>query len=128
MLLLSGQIFLYIVVRQVPSTSSLIHILRGRLRQALGDTDSIWETWADHYPTLLWILFVGVLGTGAATEHEETQWYISLFKTTIEQVSASFQERPCDHVVVRRILSNTLWEERSCAPVLHVIIFPNPEI
>lgn len=126
-LLIAAQIFLYIVIRQVPATSSLIRILCGRLHEALGDTSSVRETWTSHYPTLLWISFVGVLGTGSTDEKEGTQWYMSLLESTFRQVPDLGKGESREQGRLRHILSNFLWEESSCAPLLH-IMFPNPEI
>lgn len=112
----------------MPSTSSLIRILYGRLRRALEDTESIRETWATHHPALLWVSFVGILGKGAVAENEETQWYMSLLQSTLKQMSYSLEESACEPWRLRRFLSNFLWEERSCTPVLRAIIFPNSEI
>lgn len=104
-LLVAAQIFLYIVLRRVPATSPLIRILCERLRKALDGTHSIGETWAGHYPALLWVSFVGVLGMGAAVANTRTGWYISLFDSTMKRVPHSSNEGFCEQHWVKRTLS-----------------------
>jgi hypothetical protein len=47
---------------------------------------------------------------------------------TIKQIPDSLEESSCEYGRLQRILSNFLWEDSSCAPVLHAIMFPNLEI
>lgn len=128
-LMVAAQIFLHIVLRQVPMHSPIIHILCDRLRRTLGDTKSVRLSWVRHHRALLWILFVGIMGKGPTIENEETQWYMSLVKSIFsEQALDPFQSGSYKRERLRRILSNFLWEESSCTPVLHVIIPPYAEV
>lgn len=93
---IAAQLFLHIVIRQVPATSPLVRILRERLRKVLKHSKSTAETWASNYPTLLWISFVGILGTGAALESAERDWYTLLLRATMKKIPHSMQGEPCE--------------------------------
>jgi hypothetical protein len=115
-LVLAAHVFMYVTLRQVPPKSPLVRRVCTRLQSAVGLSPTARETWTDDRAALLWIAFVGLLGTGERAETcLEGQWFLNLFRSTVQGYPEDF---PPGNGGVRGILSTFLWDELSCQPLL----------
>lgn len=118
-LVLAVHIFMYVALRQVPPQSPLVRRLCTRLQSTVGLTPPAREYWSENRAALLWIAFVGLLGTGEMTETiPEGQWFLRLFQSTLQGYS---HDSPPGNGSLRRILSTFLWDEAYCQPLLAVL-------
>jgi hypothetical protein len=115
-LVLAAHVFMYVTLRQVPLRSPLVRTICTRLQNTLALTTSARETWTDHRAALLWIAFVGLLGTGQEAETSpEGQWFLSLFQSTVQRCRPDF---PSNVHCIGRTLSTFLWDGHYCQPLL----------
>ncbi|KAI8197812.1 hypothetical protein K4K52_010165, partial [Colletotrichum sp. SAR 10_76] len=81
-LIAAAHVFLYVVLREIPTTGHMIRLLVARMRAALDDADSIALIWVSHDAALLWILFVGIVGSGTT---EDRQWFASRLHKVLDR-------------------------------------------
>ncbi|KAJ5012523.1 hypothetical protein K4K57_004076, partial [Colletotrichum sp. SAR 10_99] len=81
-LVAAAHVFLYVVLREIPTTGHMIRLLVARMRAALDDADSIALIWVSHDAALLWILFVGIVGSGTT---EDRQWFASRLHKVLDR-------------------------------------------
>jgi hypothetical protein len=116
-LILAAHIFMCVTLRQMPSKHPLVRRMCIRLQSAVGMTPSAREIWTDNRAALLWIAFIGLLGTGEMTEScPEGRWFLNLFQSTVQEY---LQDFPLSTGSIRRILSAFLWDESYCQPVIN---------
>lgn len=115
-LVFAAHVFMCVTLRQVPPKSPLLRRICTRLQSTVGLTPTSREIWIEARAALLWIAFVGLLGTGEGSETcPEGQWFLNLFQSTVQGYQQGF---PLGNDGVRRILSTFLWDELYCQPVL----------
>ncbi|KAH6893540.1 hypothetical protein B0T10DRAFT_457640 [Thelonectria olida] len=115
-LVLAAHVFMYVTLRQVPPKSPLVRRMCTRLQNTVGSSPTAREIWTDNGTALLWIAFVGLLGTGEGAETcLEGQWFLKLFQSTVQGYPQDFAR---GNGGVRGILSTFLWDELYCAPLL----------
>ncbi|KAI2463960.1 hypothetical protein F4781DRAFT_425926 [Annulohypoxylon bovei var. microspora] len=117
-LVLAAHVFMYVTLRRVPPRSPLIRRICMRLQGTVGIAPTAGQTWTENQAALLWIAFVGLLGTGEG-EWAETcptgQSFLHLFRSVIRAYPRDL------HLGVgnlRGILSAFLWDESYCQPLL----------
>ncbi|KAI1206787.1 uncharacterized protein F4807DRAFT_214794 [Annulohypoxylon truncatum] len=115
-LVLAAHIFMYVTLRQAPPKSPLVHRMCIRLQGAVGITPPARQLWAENEAALLWIAFVGLLGTG---ERAETcpagQSFLYLFRSVVERYPS---DSPQGADSLHEMLSAFLWDESYCRPLL----------
>ncbi|KAL7940226.1 hypothetical protein V8C42DRAFT_259626 [Trichoderma barbatum] len=115
-LFLAAHVFMYVTLRQVPFKSPLLRRMCTRLQAIVGLSFSAREIWSKDTATLLWVAFVGLLGTGETAETcVEGQWFLKLFQSTVR---GHLQPFPPDNGSAYETLSAFLWDEPYCRPVL----------
>ncbi|KAH8817470.1 hypothetical protein F5884DRAFT_250899 [Xylogone sp. PMI_703] len=115
-LILAAHVFMYVTLRQVPHRSPLVRRMCNRLQSLVGLTSPAEMTWTENSAALLWIAFVGLLGTGERVEScPEGQWFLNLFESTVQGYPQGLLQ---NNGSIRKILSTFLWDESYCQPVL----------
>ncbi|KAK8023921.1 hypothetical protein PG993_011987 [Apiospora rasikravindrae] len=115
-LVLAAQIFMFAIFRHVPPKSTLMRRMVTRLQQAVGESPAASSIWIGHEPALLWIGFVGLLGTGVTEACQQGRYFLHLFRCAAGADScASYVLYNRD---IRQIFSAFLWDEAYCQPVL----------
>lgn len=115
-LVLAAHIFVYITLRQVPSKAPLLRRMCARLQSTLGLVPYTRDTWSGNTAALLWIAFVGLLGTGEGAETSPgEQWFLSLFQSILQGYPQDFIP---GNGSIQRTLSTFLWDESHCQPLL----------
>ncbi|KAK2051262.1 hypothetical protein LY76DRAFT_412981 [Colletotrichum caudatum] len=116
----AAHVFLYAVLREIPTTGRMARILVARLRAALEGADAAAAlVWAPpHDVALLWVLFVGVVGSGAAGG--DRAWFLSRLLGALGGVprGAAPPGRCCTREGLRQVLAGFLWRDKHCLPVL----------
>ncbi|GKT60894.1 tachykinin family protein [Colletotrichum tofieldiae] len=111
----AAQVFLYAVLREIPTTGHMVRILVTRLRAALEDADAIALIWVSHDATLLWVLFVGVVGSGTT---EGREWFASRLHGVLERARDILPPERCKRENLQQLLAGFLWRDKYCLPVL----------
>ncbi|KAK2029641.1 hypothetical protein LX32DRAFT_718249 [Colletotrichum zoysiae] len=111
----AAHVFLYTVLREIPTTGHMARILVARVRAALEDADAAALVWASHDAALLWILFVGAVGSGTA---EDRAWFSSRLLGALGRARHVLPPERCTREDLRRVLASFLWRDKSCLPVL----------
>ncbi|RSM10755.1 hypothetical protein CEP52_003388 [Fusarium oligoseptatum] len=106
-LVLAAQVFMYLTLRQVPPRSPLICRMCDRLRRMM-EVDQPGGIWADHGEAMLWVAFIGLLGT-------EGKWFLHHFKSTVQALQKEIFSGN-DGIV--GIFSSFLWDEALCPQLL----------
>ncbi|KAI8623509.1 hypothetical protein F5Y19DRAFT_458120 [Xylariaceae sp. FL1651] len=115
-LVLAAHVFMYITLRDVPPKSPLLRRMCTRLQTIIGSSPSTSKTWTENRSVLLWVAFVGLLGTGHGTGScPNGQWFLNLFHTVAKECSGDFH---LGRGSIYRLLSNFLWDELHCQPLL----------
>ena len=115
-LALAAHVFMYVTLRQVPARSPLLQQICATLQSTVGLAPFAIDIWTESRAALLWIAFVGLLGTRKGKETgPRGQWFLSLFRSIEQEHHQSF---PLDNGGVRKILSTFLWDETYCEPLL----------
>ncbi|KAF9882491.1 tachykinin family protein [Colletotrichum karsti] len=114
----AAQVFLYAVLREIPTTGHMVRILVARLRAALDDADSIALVWVSHDATLMWVLFVGIVGSGTT---EDRQWFTCRLHDVLDRARDILPPDRCDRQSLQQLLAGFLWLDRFCLPVLDEI-------
>jgi hypothetical protein len=120
-LLSATHLFLYVVLREVPTASHQVRALAGRLRAALGDLGQQSSLWVGHCQALFWILFVGYIGTVHGADNGERQWYTSRLTDGFKAINATHRTTSCTADNLQHILLNFLWKDGFCQPALEAI-------
>jgi len=115
-LLFAAHLFLYVVLREVPTTSHLAQTLTTRLQIALGSAQADGAIWSGFEHALLWAAFIGMVGVGRPGE-QRWQWFSGVFKETVSIIEAK-EALPKSTADVRRILEMFLWRDRHCSSTL----------
>jgi hypothetical protein len=119
-LLLAAHVFLYIALREVPTKSAIMKILRGRLEKVLSNIDSDLETWKMHLPALLWVTFIGAAAAKGAAKCEEDglqQMLASRFETALFRMTERHNVASLGDV--EHALRMFLWKDKFCGPALN---------
>lgn len=115
-LVLAAHVFMYITLRQVPGKAPLLRRMCARLQSTLGLAPYATDTWPGNRAALLWIAFVGLLGTGEGMETcPGEQWFLSLFQSIVQGYPQDFIP---GNGSIQRTLSTFLWDEPHCQPLL----------
>lgn len=114
----AAQVFLYAVLREIPTTGHMMRILVARVREALEDADSIALIWVSHDAALLWVLFVGVVGSGTA---QDRAWFTSRLLKVLRRARDTLPPERCNRETLQQQLAAFLWRDKSCLPVLDEI-------
>ncbi|KAH0427423.1 hypothetical protein CcaCcLH18_09704 [Colletotrichum camelliae] len=117
-LVAAAHVFLYVVLREIPTTGHMIRLLVARMRAALDDADSIALIWVSHDAALLWILFVGIVGSGTA---EDRQWFASRLHKVLDRAGDVLPPERCNREALQQMLAGFLWRDERCLPVLEEI-------
>ncbi|KAK1569444.1 uncharacterized protein LY79DRAFT_571845 [Colletotrichum navitas] len=113
----AAHVFLYTVLREVPTTGHMARILVARMRAALEDADAIALVWVSHDAALLWILFVGVVGSGTAAE--DRAWFLSRLLDVLERARDVLPPERCSRKNLQQVLARFLWKDKHCLPALN---------
>ncbi|KAF3797788.1 hypothetical protein GCG54_00011879 [Colletotrichum gloeosporioides] len=117
-LVAAAHVFLYVVLREIPTTGHMIRLLVARMRAALDDADSIALIWVSHDAALLWILFVGIVGSGTT---EDRQWFASRLHKVLDRAGDVLPIERCNRETLQQMLAGFLWRDERCLPVLEEI-------
>ncbi|KAI8171413.1 hypothetical protein KHU50_005489 [Colletotrichum sp. SAR 10_65] len=117
-LVAAAHVFLYVVLREIPTTGHMIRLLVARMRAALDDADSIALIWVSHDAALLWILFVGIVGSGTT---EDRQWFASRLHKVLDRAGDVLPPERCNRETLQQMLEGFLWRDERCLPVLEEI-------
>ncbi|KAJ0339197.1 hypothetical protein COL922a_004729 [Colletotrichum nupharicola] len=117
-LVAAAHVFLYVVLREIPTTGHMIRLLVARMRAALDDADSIALIWVSHDAALLWILFVGIVGSGTT---EDRQWFASRLHKVLDRAGDLLPPERCNREILQQMLAGFLWRDERCLPVLEEI-------
>ncbi|EFQ34098.1 uncharacterized protein GLRG_09242 [Colletotrichum graminicola M1.001] len=113
----AAHVFLYTVLREVPTTGHMARILVARMRAALEDADAIAPVWVSRDDAaLLWILFVGVVGSGTA---EDRAWFMSRLLEVLERARDVLPPERCSRKNLQQVLARFLWKDKHCLPALN---------
>ncbi|KAK1518107.1 hypothetical protein CPAR01_15756 [Colletotrichum paranaense] len=111
----AAHVFLYTVLREIPTTGHMVRVLVRRMRDALDDADSIALIWVSHDAALLWVLFVGIVGSGTT---EDREWFSSRLNSLLERARGILPPERCRRENLQQLLSGFLWRDKHCLPVL----------
>ncbi|KAK1982980.1 hypothetical protein LZ30DRAFT_589415 [Colletotrichum cereale] len=113
----AAQVFLYAVLREIPTTGHMVRILVTRLRAALedADADAVALVWVSHDAALLWVLFVGFAGSGMA---EDRAWFAARLLEALERARDVVLPERRGRESLRRLLAGFLWRDKYCLPAL----------
>ncbi|KAG7043673.1 tachykinin family protein [Colletotrichum scovillei] len=111
----AAHVFLYTVLREIPTTGHMVRVLVRRMRDALDDADSIALMWVSHDAALLWVLFVGIVGSGTT---EDREWFSSRLNSLLERARGILPPERCRRENLQQLLSGFLWRDKHCLPVL----------
>ncbi|KAK8070765.1 hypothetical protein PG997_010968 [Apiospora hydei] len=115
-LVLAVQVFMFATLRQVPPQSKLMRRMVARLHQTVGESPVASNIWTGYESALLWIAFVGLLGTGVTEASQQGHWFLNLFRCT------AGADWCADYVLcnrdIRQVFSTFLWDNAYCQPVL----------
>ncbi|KAL0930193.1 tachykinin family protein [Colletotrichum truncatum] len=114
----AAQVFLYTVLREIPTTGHMVRTLVTRMRAALDDADSIALIWVSHDAALLWVLFVGIVGSGTS---EDREWFSSRLKKVLQRARDILPPERCRREHLQQVLAGFLWRDKYCLPVLDEI-------
>lgn len=115
-LALAAHVFMYLTLRQVPSRIPLVCRMCTRLQDAIRVAHTEREVWAGHKTALLWIAFVGLLGTDIENG-TGWNWFWHLFQSTLQQISQDFGIA-LETYDIQRMFRGFLWDEIYCQPLL----------
>lgn len=108
-LVLAAHVFMHVAFRQMLPKSPLLRRMCNRLQNAVGLTLSSRKTWSENRAALLWVAFVGLLGTGEFAKNcPEGKWFLDLFQSTAQDINGS----------IHQTLSAFLWDEPCCKSLL----------
>ncbi|EXF75913.1 hypothetical protein CFIO01_00398 [Colletotrichum fioriniae PJ7] len=111
----AAHVFLYTVLREIPTTGHMVRVLVRRMRDALDDADSIPLIWVSHDAALSWVLFVGIVGSGTT---EDREWFSSRLDSLLERARGILPPERCRRDNLQQLLSGFLWRDKHCLPVL----------
>ncbi|KAJ3946287.1 uncharacterized protein N0V96_004647 [Colletotrichum fioriniae] len=111
----AAHVFLYTVLREIPTTGHMVRVLVRRMRDALDDADSIPLIWVSHDAALSWVLFVGIVGSGTT---EDREWFSSRLDSLLERAKGILPSERCRRDNLQQLLSRFLWRDKHCLPVL----------
>ncbi|OHE90583.1 hypothetical protein CORC01_14130 [Colletotrichum orchidophilum] len=111
----AAHVFLYTVLREIPTTGHMVRVLVGRMRDALEEADAIALIWVSHDAALLWVLFVGVVGSGTT---EDRAWFAARLHSLLERAGGMLPPERCRRENLQQLLSGFLWRDKHCLPVL----------
>ncbi|WQF89173.1 Putative fungal transcription factor [Colletotrichum destructivum] len=115
----AAQVFLYAALREIPTTGHMVRILVARMRAALDDADAIALIWVPHDAALLWVLFVGVVGSGAASQ--DRAWFLGRLHRVLERARDALPPERRRREDLQQLLAGFLWRDKYCLPVLDEI-------
>jgi hypothetical protein len=132
---LAAHVFLYVVLRHVPTTSQLLRILCCRLRRFLeGSTQEqpaahVVDAWAGNAALLVWIAFVGVMGSGWARKNaDNAEWYRSLFYGAVLRAGDDgVITSAYDDDALEALLKTFLWSDAECGTALESLRRASPD-
>lgn len=112
-IVLAVHVFVYVTVRRVSPRSTLMHEMCRHLQNAVVWVPNVRDVWEGYEAALLWVSFVGILGTGDLSP--EGACFRDLFQSIIENHAKEF-------FLASGGLCNTLgaflWDECLCVPLL----------
>ncbi|GKT51426.1 uncharacterized protein ColSpa_11607 [Colletotrichum spaethianum] len=111
----AAHVFLYAVLREIPTTGHMVRILVSRMRAALEDADAIALIWVSHDAALMWVLFVGVVGSGTT---EDRVWFVSRLVKVLERARDILPPERCTRENLQQLLAGFLWRDKYCLPAL----------
>jgi hypothetical protein len=120
-LISAAHLFLYVALREIPPSNHLTQTLSKRLLAVLGDLDQTAHVWVAHVPALVWVLFVGCMGTVGVAGHDRSCSY----EPCLRKILRKFGNAPetskykCDDL--KRMLVSFLWKDKCCQPALDAI-------
>lgn len=112
----AAHVFMYVTLRQVAPKAPLVRRMCARLQSTIGLAPYARDTWSGNRAALLWIAFVGLLGTGeGAKTCSGEQWFLSLFQSTVQGYPQDFIP---GNGSIQRTLSTFLWDGPHYPPLL----------
>jgi hypothetical protein len=115
-LIMAGHVFLYVTLRQVPPRSPPLRRMCERLRSALEFDIADGFLWTHDSAALLWMSFIGLLGSGGLTDATaEGKWFMGLFQTVAKN---NQQERSSGSSTLGESLCPFPWCKNYCQPLL----------
>ncbi|KAH6667055.1 hypothetical protein F5X68DRAFT_279340 [Plectosphaerella plurivora] len=134
-LVLAAHVFLYVVLRHVPTTSQLLRILCGRLRNFLQQGPRVLpaayvvDAWTGNAAFLVWIAFAGVVGSGWSRQNaDNAEWFRSLFYSAVLRagdegvISSAY-----DDDALEALLETFLWTDTECGTALESLRRASPD-
>ncbi|KAJ0160998.1 hypothetical protein CTA2_6959 [Colletotrichum tanaceti] len=115
----AAQVFLYAALREIPTTGHMVRILVARMRAALDEADAIALIWVPHDGALLWVLFVGVVGSAAGSQ--DRAWFLGRLRRVLERARDALPPGRRRREDLQRLLAGFLWRDKYCLPVLDEI-------
>lgn len=116
-LVLAAHVFMYVTLHQVVPQSPLLRRMCSKLQNTVGSTPYDTEVWKENRTALLWISFVGLLGTMRNADIcSEGVWFLTIFQSIITQEYP--EEASLGNGSIRKTLSTFLWDETYCHPLL----------
>ncbi|KAK5996199.1 hypothetical protein PT974_04628 [Cladobotryum mycophilum] len=110
LLKIASHLYLYLVIRDLPTGSSVFQNLVGRLQAVLeGQNEAWWELHGERQNWLLWILFMGY---GAAGEREEKWWFVRNLMLVCRNLGIIASDELT--AALRRILWREAWCKDCC--------------
>ena len=116
MLFLAAHLFLYVGLREVPTSSQVAQALATRLQIAVGNAQANPEVWRGRERALLFAAFVGMLGAKRAVD-PGCQWFKGVFSSVfsvIEREEAISLTRSS----AQSLLESFLWRDKLCQDAL----------
>ncbi|KAI1443033.1 hypothetical protein F5Y02DRAFT_429277 [Annulohypoxylon stygium] len=115
-LVLAAHLFMSITLRHSSTRSPVVRRMCMRLQGTVGMAPAARQIWAKDKTALLWIAFVGLLGTGERVETcPAGQSFLHLFRSILREYSKDSTQ---DISSLRETLSTFLWDESYCQPLL----------
>ncbi|KAH8657767.1 hypothetical protein BX600DRAFT_58962 [Xylariales sp. PMI_506] len=115
-LVLAAHIFMYVTLRRVSPRLPLLRRMCLKLQNVVGCTSPS-RAWNGYSAALLWIAFVGLLGTGEeAGSCPEGRRFFTLFQSALYGYPYGFPLGSYNSL--HDILSTFLWDEACCQPLL----------
>ncbi|KAK1998388.1 hypothetical protein LX36DRAFT_576398 [Colletotrichum falcatum] len=112
----AAHVFLYVVLREIPTTGHMVRILVTRMRAALEDADAIALVWVSQDAALLWILFVGVVGSAGAAG--DRAWFTARLLEVLKRARDVLPPERRTREDLRQLLAGFLWRDKHCLPAL----------
>jgi hypothetical protein len=103
----AAHLYLYLVIREIPSTSQLLFRLAERLQEALDIQLGGW--WDSNNQRRIWLLWMLFIGAATVTGRSERWWFVKEMGSVCKELGID------SHGKLQDALKRVLWQDAWCS-------------